>query len=121
MVRADSRRANLFEDLGSEVSERIVLYTVTDLDWVAADLAVFNVDLAAHRQVENHRNLFPAIWAGERVLHQESMLQRLCDLSGVPNLRGRATGRGHSAETIEHAKADAQVVLAIVISIVEAG
>src|ERR1700676_179722 len=66
---------NLFQDLGGELSERIILYAVTDLDWVAADFAVFDVVLTSNRQVENHRNFFPAIWAVERVFHQKSMLQ----------------------------------------------
>jgi hypothetical protein len=70
------------------------LYAVTDLDWVAADFAVFDIDLTANRQVENHRNLFPTIGAGEGVLHRESMLQQPHDLSGVPSLRGYATGTG---------------------------
>ena len=66
---------NLFESLGDEASEPIVLCTVADLDWVAANFTVFDVALTANRQVENHRNLFPAIWATEGVLHRDSMLQ----------------------------------------------
>jgi hypothetical protein len=63
--------------LGVEASERIVLYAVTDLDWVAADFTVFDVALPANRQVENHRNLFPAIRASEGVFHRDSMVQRV--------------------------------------------
>jgi hypothetical protein len=62
-------KTNLFEDFGIEVTERIVLYAVTDLDWVAADFAVFDVALTANREVENHRNLFATIWAGEAMFH----------------------------------------------------
>ena len=76
---------NLFEDLGIEVTERIVLYAVTDLDWVAADFAVFDVGLTANRQVENHRNLFPTIWASKEVFHWESILQQV---------HGRHPGQG---------------------------
>jgi hypothetical protein len=64
----------LFEDLGGELRERIILYAVADLDRVAADFAVFDVALPANRQVENHRNLFPTIWAGKGVFHLMSML-----------------------------------------------
>jgi hypothetical protein len=53
------------------------LYPETDLDGLAADFAVFDVDLTAHGEVENHRNLFPAIWAVEGVFHWESMLQQV--------------------------------------------
>ena len=48
--------------MGRYTSERIILYVEADLDGLAADFAVFDVDLTAHRQVENHRNLFPTIW-----------------------------------------------------------
>jgi hypothetical protein len=68
---------NLFESLGVEGSERIVRYAVTDLDWVAANFTVFNVALTANRQVENHRNLFPAIRTTEGVFHRNSMLQHV--------------------------------------------
>jgi hypothetical protein len=66
---------NLFESLGVETSKRIVLYAITDLDWVAADFTVFDVALAANRQVENHRNLFPTIRAMEGVFYRDSMVQ----------------------------------------------
>jgi hypothetical protein len=69
-------RTKLFEDLGSEIRERIILYAVTDLDRVATDFAIFDVALSSNRQVENHRNFFPTIWAGKGVFHQMSMLQR---------------------------------------------
>ena len=66
--------ANLFESLGVEACERIVLYAVTDLDWVAANFTVFDVALTANRQVKNHRNLFSAIRATEGVFHPYSMV-----------------------------------------------
>jgi hypothetical protein len=64
--------------LGVEASERIVLNSVTDLDWVAAHFTVFDVALTANRQVENHRNLFPAIWATEGVFHREYVTAGPC-------------------------------------------
>ena len=36
---------------------------------MAANLAVFNIDLAFHRGVQHHRYLCPAIWAREEILH----------------------------------------------------
>jgi hypothetical protein len=36
---------------------------------VAANLAVFHVDLASDRGIQHHRYLLPAMWAGEEVLH----------------------------------------------------
>jgi len=78
--------ANLFESLGVEASERIVLYGVTDLDWVAANFTVLDVALTVNRQVENHRNLFPAIRASKGVFHRDSMVQQvlgaLCEKVG---------------------------------------
>jgi hypothetical protein len=64
----------LLEAFGIETSERIILYAVADLDWVAADFAVFNVSLTANRQVEDHRNLFSTIRAVEGVFHWDCML-----------------------------------------------
>jgi hypothetical protein len=49
------------------------LDVVTNLDWVAADFAVFDVDLTVNRYVENHRNLFPAIGTVKEVLHQKNI------------------------------------------------
>jgi|HubBroStandDraft_4_1064222.scaffolds.fasta_scaffold723495_1 hypothetical protein len=69
--------ANLFESLGVEASQRIVLYAVTDLDWAAANLTVFDVALPANRQVENHGNLFPAVRAREGMFHRDSMVQQV--------------------------------------------
>jgi hypothetical protein len=68
--------SGLFESPGVEASERIVLYAVTDLDRIAAHFTVLDVALTANRQVENHRNLFPAIWATEELFHRDSMLQQ---------------------------------------------
>jgi hypothetical protein len=39
----------LFQSLGDEASERIVLYAVIDLDWVAANFTVFDIALTANR------------------------------------------------------------------------
>ena len=60
---------NLSEGLGIEASDSILFYAVTYFDWLATDFAVLDVALTANRQVENHRNLFPAIWAIEGMFH----------------------------------------------------
>jgi hypothetical protein len=70
-------RGTLFESLGVETGERIVLHAVTDLDWVAANFTVFDVTLTANGQVENHRNLFPTIRATEGVFHWGIMVRRV--------------------------------------------
>jgi hypothetical protein len=64
-----SESCALAEGLGMEAREFVVLYAKGDFDWFAANLAVFNVGLAADGQVQHHRNFFPAIWTGECVFH----------------------------------------------------
>jgi hypothetical protein len=36
-------------------------------DWIAADFTVFYIRLAARSEIEQHRDFFPAIRAGEKV------------------------------------------------------
>jgi hypothetical protein len=60
---------NLFENLCAEINEGIVLDGIADLDRVAADLAVFHIRLTPNREIEDHRNFFPAIRACEGVFH----------------------------------------------------
>jgi hypothetical protein len=67
---------NLFEGFGGELRERIIFHAVTDLDRVAANFTVFDVGLASHRQIQDHRDFFSAIGAGKGVFHQTSMLQQ---------------------------------------------
>src|SRR5712671_4225964 len=70
---------NLFEGLCIETHERIALCAVTDFDWVATDFAIFDIDLAANRKVQNHRNPFPTIRTVKEVFHWKSMLlHRYC-------------------------------------------
>lgn len=66
----------LFENLGGEAGQDIVLHAVTDFDRVAANFTIFYVALPANRQVQNHRNLFPAIRANEGVFHYDRSLQQ---------------------------------------------
>jgi hypothetical protein len=46
---AGSLLVSLFQSLGDEAGERIILYAVTNLDWVAANFTVFDVALTANR------------------------------------------------------------------------
>jgi hypothetical protein len=66
---------HLFKPLGVESFDDIVLNAVADFNWIAADFTIFDVGLAPHRSVQDHRNLFPTIWTGEVVFHQEGKLQ----------------------------------------------
>jgi hypothetical protein len=61
----------LFERLGAKRSERVVFHSAGNLDRLAAYFAVFDIGLAAHRKVDNHRNLFAAVWAIEKMFHVE--------------------------------------------------
>lgn len=62
--------ALLLQRVGREVRKLAVLHAEGDGDWVAADLAVFYVTLRARGEIEQHRNLLPAIWAREFVFFQ---------------------------------------------------
>lgn len=69
---ADRRlRLDLFEHLGVKARENVILDCIADLDGLAADFTVFDVGLATDRNVEDHRNFFPAVRAGEAVFHYE--------------------------------------------------
>jgi hypothetical protein len=62
---------------GVKTGDIIIFYSETDLDWFAADFAVFDVGLAADGYVQNHRNLFSAVRTGELVFHQRMIPQSL--------------------------------------------
>jgi hypothetical protein len=69
----------LAECLGIEAGEFVIFYGKADLDWFAAYLAVFDIGLAADRQVQHHRDFFSTIWTGEFVFHWR---RRYCNQSG---------------------------------------
>src|SRR5690242_978607 len=50
-------------------ANRIILDPVAHLDRMAANLAVFHVDLILYRGVQHHRYMLPAMRAREEVLH----------------------------------------------------
>jgi hypothetical protein len=60
---------HLFQNFGSEAGESVVFHCVSNLNGFAANFTILDVDLAADRKVEHHRNFFPAIWALEEMLH----------------------------------------------------
>ena len=68
---------DLFERLSVEGRKSVILDCIADLDGLAAHFTVFDVALTANGQVENHRNLFPAIRAIEGVFHWGSMVRRV--------------------------------------------
>jgi len=59
----------LTEGFGVEGSEVIVFHSKADLNWFTAYLAVFDVGLTSHGQVQEHRNLFTTIWTVKLVFH----------------------------------------------------
>jgi hypothetical protein len=62
-----------------EAGEFVVLYGKADFDWFTANLTIFDVGLAADRQVQHHRNFFTTIGTGECVFHRR---RRYCMPSG---------------------------------------
>ena len=63
--------------LGAEGSDDVVLYGAADFNGVAADFTVFHVGLTANGKVHDHRNLFAAIRANEKVFHSESKVPQV--------------------------------------------
>ena len=59
----------LFSRSGFELHDLIVVDDIADLDGTAADFAVLNIGLTTHGYVENHRNVFAAVWASKEVFH----------------------------------------------------
>ena len=60
-----------FQSLGAEVSDGVVFDSAGNFDGLAADFAVFNVDLPAHGKIHDHRNLLPAVGTIEKMFHVE--------------------------------------------------
>jgi hypothetical protein len=61
----------LFEHLGDEAGQFIIFDCVADLDGIAADFTIFDVDLTGNGEVQDHGDLFPAVRAHESVFHRE--------------------------------------------------
>jgi hypothetical protein len=59
----------LFEALGLEAGQFIVLGRIADLDGTAADFAIFDVDLTRNGKIQNHRDFFATVRAHESMFH----------------------------------------------------
>jgi hypothetical protein len=60
----------LLSALGLKFNDFIVMNDIADLYGPAADLAVFDIRLASHRHVEDHRDLLSTEGAFEKVFHK---------------------------------------------------
>jgi hypothetical protein len=60
----------LFEALGSEAGHVIFFDAIADLDGIATDFAIFDIDLARNREIENHGDFLAAVRAHETVFHR---------------------------------------------------
>jgi len=58
-----------FESLGAESCDGVFVHAARNFDGLAAHFAVFHVGLTADGKVHDHRNLFAAIWANEKMFH----------------------------------------------------
>jgi hypothetical protein len=55
-----------------EFGDLFAMHDVSNLYRAAADFAVFEISLAAHRSVEHDRNLFAAIRTSKEVFHKRT-------------------------------------------------
>src|SRR5207302_7240975 len=65
-----SAGALLFEALGGEADELVVFSGIADLDGIAADLAIFDVNLARNGEIQDHGDFFTTVRAHESVFHR---------------------------------------------------
>ena len=90
--------AQLLEHAGFKVRYHAVLEGIADLDRMAAHFAVLDVSLAVYGGIENHRDLLPAVGAGEKVLHDFSV-----QVSGVEqDCRGLKKGQSSLSPFSRH-------------------
>jgi hypothetical protein len=59
----------LFEALGPEAGQLIVLGRIADLNGTAADFTIFDVDLTRNGKIQNHRDFFATVRAHESMFH----------------------------------------------------
>jgi hypothetical protein len=69
----------LFQNFGGEAGESVVFHGVRNLNGITANFAILDVSLPANRNIQHHRNFFPAIGAMEEMLHWNG------PLSGEPH------------------------------------
>ena len=84
LVSVDVRVTDASNQPMTSLTEKdfIVVEDVADLYGPATDLAVFDIALAADRQVEDHRDLLPAKRAFEEVFHKFAKCALCIDISG---------------------------------------
>ena len=61
----------LFQDFRRKRRNGVIFYAIADLNRVAADFAILHIRLAPDRKIQNHRDLFTAVWASEEVFHRK--------------------------------------------------
>src|ERR1039457_3229139 len=81
---------------GFKVAHRVILYRVAHVDRMAANLAIFHIDLALHRGVQHHRYLLPATCAREEVLHSAQDKR----FAGLDEGVARASGFGLDRKSV---------------------
>ena len=59
----------LFKCFGLKVRKGAFRNCAADLDGIAANFAILHISLLADGKIENHRDLFSAVWAHEMVFH----------------------------------------------------
>jgi ABC-type multidrug transport system ATPase subunit len=64
-------RSALLKALGGEAGQLIVFGGIADFDGVAANFAIFDVDLTGNGKIQDHGDLFAAVRAHEAVFHRE--------------------------------------------------
>jgi hypothetical protein len=74
---AQNDKFSLFEALGGEAGEFVVFGAIADLDGTAADFAIFDIDLPGNGKIQDHGDLFAAVWAHESVFHERIGYDRL--------------------------------------------
>src|SRR4029434_1461206 len=52
-----------------EFYDLVVVDDISDEDWAATNVAIFNVCLASHRCIQHHRYLFTAMRTSKKVFH----------------------------------------------------
>jgi hypothetical protein len=71
MTTPGVQRKGLFEALGGEAGQVIFFDAIADLDGITTDFAIFDIDLARNREIENHGDFLAAVRAHETVFHRQ--------------------------------------------------
>src|SRR4026207_1038066 len=63
-------RSALLEHACGELDQTLILKDIRNFDWLAAHFTILHIGLAGDGGVQHHRDVLPAIGAGEEVLHE---------------------------------------------------